>query len=103
VPYYNAGIVQEVLSVPPGGSASTEVDCYAFGPLPGAMTLEARLDERQGVQISLDRKACTNGDKVTLTATASARAQRGADHHFTLVSSLGSQSAHLWRGIVHVQ
>ena len=105
-PYYNAGIVQEVLSVAPGGSASTEVDCYAFGPLSAAMALEARfenLEKKPTVQLSLDRKSCTNGDKVTLTVAASAYAQRGADHHYDLFSSLGPKSAHLWRGLVHVQ
>jgi hypothetical protein len=103
VPYYNAGIVQEVLAVAPGGSASTEVDCYAFGPLSAAIALDARVEGKAPVQISLSAKTCTNGDKVTLTATASARAQRGGDHRYALFSSLGPKSAHVWRGLVRVQ
>jgi hypothetical protein len=103
VPYYNAGIVQEVIAVAPGGSASTEVDCYAFGPLSAAISLDARLEAKSVVQLSLDRRTCTNGDRVTLTATAPARAQRGVDHRYSLFSSLGAKSAHLWRGIVRVE
>jgi hypothetical protein len=103
VPYYNAGIVREVLSVAPGGSASTEVDCYAFGPLAAPISLDARLENKAPLQLSLDRRSCTNGDRVTLTVTAAARAQRGIDHHYSLLSSVGAKSAHLWRGVVRVQ
>jgi hypothetical protein len=103
LPYYNAGIVQEVLTVSPGGAISTEVDCYSFGPLPSAITLGARVVQGSPLGISFDRTTCTNGDRIRMTVSAPTYAKRGYDHAFTLVSSVGSDSSHLWRGLVHVQ
>jgi hypothetical protein len=103
LPYFNAGLVHERLTASPGGSAQTEVDCYAFGPLPAPMTLTA--DIQSPLAISFDRRTCTNGDKVTLTVSVGAGAQRGADYRYTLLSSVDAAPAgtHLWRGLVHVQ
>jgi hypothetical protein len=103
LPYYNAGVVHDVLSVSPGGTASTEVDCYSFGPLPSSMSLEVRVAQGSPLGVSFDRKTCTNGDRVRMTFSMQSSARHGYDHAYTLVSSVGSESAHLWRGLVHVQ
>jgi hypothetical protein len=101
VPYFNAGIVHERLVASPGAAARTEVDCYAFGPLPGAIALTGQVQDP--LQISFDRKTCTNGDKVTLTVSVGVGAQRGVDYRYTLLAGLDSTAGHLWRGLVHVQ
>jgi hypothetical protein len=102
LPYYNAGIVDERLVIGRGASASTEVDCYAFGALPAPMALSAQIPPQDPLKITFDRKTCTNGDKVTMTVSVGAGAGRRADYHYTLYAGLGATSAHLWRGMVHV-
>jgi hypothetical protein len=102
-PYYNAGIVHDVLTIPPGGAVQTEVDCYAFGPLPAPMSLEALVTSNSPLRIGFDQKTCTNGDKVVMTVGVKAGAPRGYAHYFTLMSRISSESAHLWRGRVIVQ
>ena len=102
LPYYNAGIVDERLVVHRGASASTEVDCYSFGSLPSAMSLSAAIPAQDPIRIAFDKKTCTNGDKVTMTVSVGADARHGTDYHYTLYAGLGSKSAHLWRGMVHV-
>ncbi len=103
LPYFNAGVVRERVSASPGGTASTEVDCYSFGPLPSAMTLSASVPAGDPLKVSFDQKSCANGDKVTMTLAVSASAARGADIHYTLFSTLAQGNAHLWRGMVHVR
>ncbi len=103
VPYFNAGIVHESLTIAPGGTASTEVDCYSFGPLSGPLTLSAHSNGASGMTYAFDHTTCKNGDKVTLTVTAPTRARRGTEDHYTLLSSLDETHAHLWRGMVRVK
>jgi len=67
------------------------------------MTLEPRIAAGSPLQFGFDRRACNNGDRVTMTIAVPAGAARGADHHYTLMANLGKQAAHLWRGVVHVQ
>ena len=102
MPYYNAGIVRETLTIPAGGAAQTEVDCYSFGPLPGPMALDTLVGAGSPLQFAFDRKSCTNGDKVTMTVSVKQGAPRGP-RHYTLLASLGKESAHYWRGLVNVQ
>jgi hypothetical protein len=102
LPYYNAGIVGERLVIDRGASASTEVDCYAFGALPAPMALSTQIPAQDPIKIAFDRKTCTNGDKVTMTVSVGASARHGADYHYTLYAGMGETSAHLWRGMVHV-
>jgi hypothetical protein len=114
-PFFDAGIVRERLVAHLGGSASTEVDCYAFGALPSRIRLKAQADEQAPLSLSFDHKTCTNGDKVTLTVSLRSGAQRGADYHYTLLAGLDGggtggagdagpgSAAHVWRGMVHVQ
>lgn len=103
IPYFNAGVVQEEIALAPGGTAQIEVDCYSFGPLPAPMTLEPQAPLSSPLRFGFDRRSCSNGDKVTMTVNAASNAQRGGDYHYTLLSSVGKQASHLWRGIVHVQ
>lgn len=102
VPYYNAGIVDERMVIHRGYQASTEVDCYSFGSLPSPMSLSVGIPAQDPLKITFDRKTCTNGDKVKMTIAVGESAQHGADYHYTLYAGLGSTSAHLWRGMVHV-
>ncbi len=102
MPYYNAGIVHETLGVTPGATASTEVDCYSFGPLPSSMELSAYIGQGSPLQFAFDKKKCDNGDKVTMTVAVASNAPRGY-YPYTLMAGLGKDSAHLWRGRVHVQ
>jgi hypothetical protein len=102
MPYFNAGIVHAELDVRAGSSAKTEVDCYSFGPLPAAMDLEVQRRSESPLSFKLDKKSCTNGDKVTLTVSVSAKAQHGANYHYSLLSSVDAKATHLWRGLVHV-
>lgn len=101
-PYFNAGVVHESLVVAPGATASTEVDCYSFGPLSAPMTLSAEANGGSGMRFAFDRKTCKNGDKVTMTVTAPATTKRGTDDHYTLLANLNGTS-HLWRGVIQVR
>jgi hypothetical protein len=102
VPYFNAGIVKERLDIRPGKSQKTEVDCYSFGALPTAMTLEVRKHDEAPFTVKLDNKTCTNGDKIEMTISVKAHAEHGVDHHYSLLTSVDGKTSHLWRGMVHV-
>jgi hypothetical protein len=102
-PYFNAGIVHELLTAAPGGTATTEVDCYSFGPLPSAMTLSAQANGGSGTRFTFSPKTCKNGDKVTMTVTMPARIPHGTRDNYTLLARLDDGTQHLWRGAVQVQ
>jgi hypothetical protein len=102
VPYFNAGIVDDLLGARPGRSATTEVDCYSFGPLPAAIELTVRKHEDAPFGVKLEQKSCTNGDKLKMTISVHARAERGTVHPYSLVSTVDGKTSHLWRGMVHV-
>lgn len=102
-PFFNAGIVKDTMSASAGTTVTTEVQCYSFGPLPNPMSLEIQTTGRTGLRFALDRKSCRNGDKVTMSITVPAGARRGTDYHYSLIARLNEDSAHLWRGMVHVR
>jgi hypothetical protein len=103
LPYFNAGIVTETLKANPGDTVSTEVDCYSFGPLPADMTLVAQAFGKKTLQFSFDKDTCKNGDKVTLSVTVAATAKHATDYHYSLLAQLDANTAHAWRGMVHVK
>lgn len=106
--YYDAGIVNEALSVAPGHSVQTEVDCYSFGPLPAPMALEVWVSQGSPLKFGFDKKTCSNGDKVTMTVSAPQYVSHGTDYDYELAAVLGSvrstpPDSHYWRGAVHVR
>jgi len=103
VPYFNAAVVHERMVASPGTSVSTEVDCYSFGPLPGAMALSVGAPAGDPLKVAFDQKSCSNGDKVTMTLAVASNVPRGSDVHYSLFSTLPQGNAHLWRGMVHVK
>jgi hypothetical protein len=103
LPYFNAGIVQETLKANPGDTVSTEVDCYSFGPLPADMQLIGQAFSKQTLQFSFDKDTCKNGDKVTMSITVAATAKHATDYHYSLLAQLDANTAHAWRGMVHVK
>jgi hypothetical protein len=103
LPYFNAALVSDTLAADVGATVTSEVDCYSFGPLPGPMALSVEVYGQEAPTFALDRKTCKNGDKATLRITVPARAKRGTDYRYALVSKLDEHNAHLWRGMVHVK
>jgi hypothetical protein len=104
LPFFDAALEQERLVARPGTSASTEVDCYSFGPLSSPIQLTASANNVPApLTFSFDRTGCDNGDKATLTVTLASNAARGADYDYTLLANLDAQNGHLWRGVVHAQ
>lgn len=103
-PFYDAAIVHEQLVARRGGTVSTEVDCYSFGPLPAPMALSAMSSMGSGpLKFSFNRATCQDGDKVTMYVSVASSATAGADYRYTLLAKLDDQHGHLWRGMVHVQ
>lgn len=102
LPFYDAGIKDEILKAPPGGSATTNVYCYSFGPLPNAMTLNGMTYGKNILTFEFDKPTCQNGDVVAMTIHVSANATVGKDYHYQLLAQLNDQSAHLWRGMLTV-
>jgi hypothetical protein len=102
IPYFNAGIVHDVVTAHPGDTVTVEVDCYSFGPLPNAMTLEPHANSPQNIGLTFDDTTCENGDKRTLTIQVASTAKKGTSYHYTLLASIDSSTSHLWRGMVRV-
>ena len=98
IPYFNAGVVTDILKVHPGGSATTDIDCYSFGPLPNPITLTTQANSKQVLTLTFDKDTCVNGDVVKMTATLTAAATKGTDYHYQLLSTLDMTHQHLWRG-----
>jgi hypothetical protein len=102
LPYFNAGIVNEILKAAPGETVTTEVDCYSFGPLPNDMALEAQPFANGALSFQFDPPKCKNGGIVTLSITAAETATPGTDYHYQLLARLNADKAHLWRGLISV-
>ena len=103
LPYFNAGIVHDTLKASPGETVSTEVDCYSFGPLPNDMQLVGQAFSKKNLTFSFDKDTCKNGDIVTMSITVSASAKSATDYHYSLLAQLDANTAHAWRGMVHVK
>jgi hypothetical protein len=101
-PYFNGGIVNETLKAKPGQTVSTEVDCYAFGPLANELTLQAMPFSHDVLTPSFDKATCINGEQRKLSFKVSASAQPN-DYHYELLVSLNADMAHAWRGMVTVE
>ena len=103
LPYFNAGLEQDTLSATPGATVTEKVDCYSFGPLPSDIQLQAQPYSPQTITITFDPPTCKNGDVVTMSVAVGAGAMHGTDYHYDILSSLDPMTAHVWRGMVHVQ
>lgn len=101
LPYFNAAIVDEILTASPGGDVSTELRCYSFGPLPGPMDL-ATQSFSQTLTFEFSQPSCVNGDVVTMTIHVDDTAQP-RDYRYFLTPSVGGGTAHAWRGQVTVE
>lgn len=102
LPYFNAGVVNDLIKAHPGDTVTTEVDCYSFAPLPNDMTVSALPFSAQNLTITLDKDTCTNGDKLTMTIAIAPTAKKGTDYHYTVQASIDPMIGHLWRGMVRV-
>ncbi len=102
IPYFNAGIVHDVVDAHPGDKVDVEVDCYSFGALPNAMTVTAHANSPQNLGITFDKSTCDNGDKLTMSIQVSATAKKGTSYHYSLLANLDMNTGHLWRGMVRV-
>jgi hypothetical protein len=102
LPYYNAGIKDEIMKAPPGGTVSTNVYCYSFGPLPNPMTLQGQTYGKNKLTFTFDPPTCENGTIVKMTVQVSDAATVGRDYSYQLLAQLNDQSAHLWRGMITV-
>lgn len=103
VPYFNAGILNDTIVASAGATVTTEIDCYAYGPLSAPMQLSLLVQGQNGLRFGLGQKTCQNGERIPLTIAVPANARRGSDYHYSLVSRIDDNNGHLWRGMVHVR
>jgi hypothetical protein len=102
LPYFNAAIVDEILTASAGTDVSTKLDCYSFGPLPAPMDLSAQTFSQGNLTFSFSQPSCNNGDVVTMTIHVSDTAQP-RDYHYFVTPSVNGGTAHAWRGQVTVE
>jgi hypothetical protein len=103
MPFFDAGLEHDTLSASPGQTVTTKVDCYSFGPLPNAMTLQAQPYSPQTITITFDKPTCVNGDVVTMSVAVGPNAMHATDYHYDILAQLDPMTAHVWRGMVQVQ
>src|SRR5262249_2704509 len=58
IPYFNAGIVNELQTAKAGDTLTTEVDCYSFGPLPNDLTLQTQANSSNILTFEFDKPTC---------------------------------------------
>ncbi len=102
MPFFDAGLEHDTLTANAGETVTTKVDCYSFGPLPNAMTLQAQPYSPQSLTITFDKPTCNNGDVVTMSVAVDASATHGTDYHYDILAQLDPMTGHVWRGMVHV-
>jgi hypothetical protein len=102
LPFYDAGIKQEILKGHPGADVTTDVACYSFGELPSPMALSSKTF--QGIlTFEFDPPNCQNGTIVKMTIHVSPSAKIGQDYRYRLTAKVDTSPGHIWRGMVRVQ
>src|SRR5262249_46021459 len=102
IPFFDAGLEHDTLAAHPGDTVTTDVDCYSFGPLPNAMSISVKVNSKTVLVPKLSASTCENGDKLTLSLAVSKTAKKGTDYHYTVTAQIDANTAHIWRGMVHV-